>query len=365
MSFGPPKSMSPAERSRFLQSFYSTVDKEDIAGRESRALAAVAWSHLAFAAQRRRRRSLVRVFNPTGSDHGYTSAHTVVEMVNDDMPFLVDSIGLALSRRGLALHFLAHPIFSVQRDRSGNLLGVRPREDSGGDRRWALESFQHIEIDRIVDAATMRTLTLEIERNLHDVRAACADWQAMQAAAHETADALAANHANYDANEVNETRALLAWMVHLVNTPLAIILPSMVSPFGVFLIRIFAGEALPIELLEAARVDGASEMRTFRKIALPMIMPGFVTVLLFSFIATWNNYLLPLLVFSSPRLFPLTVGLGDWNAQATSPIGSGASIATFNMVITGSLISIIPLLLLFFFLQRYWRQGLTVGAVKG
>jgi multiple sugar transport system permease protein len=158
---------------------------------------------------------------------------------------------------------------------------------------------------------------------------------------------------------------LLLSAVHLVNTPLAIILPSMVSPFGVFLIRIFAGEALPIELLEAARVDGASEMRTFRKIALPMIMPGFVTVLLFSFIATWNNYLLPLLVFSSPRLFPLTVGLGDWNAQATSPIGSGASIATFNMVITGSLISIIPLLLLFFFLQRYWRQGLTVGAVKG
>ena len=214
MSFGPPKSMSPAERSRFLQSFYSTVDKEDIAGRESRALAAVAWSHLAFAAQRRRRRTLVRVFNPTVSDHGFTSAHTVVEMVNDDMPFLVDSIGLALSRRGLELHFLAHPIFSVQRDRSGNLLGIRPREDSGGDRRWALESFQHIEIDRIVDAATMRSLTLEIERNLHDVRAACADWQAIQAAAHETADALAANHANYDANEVNETRALLAWMVN-------------------------------------------------------------------------------------------------------------------------------------------------------
>ncbi|MGA2779432.1 MAG: NAD-glutamate dehydrogenase [Steroidobacteraceae bacterium] len=210
----PPKSMPAAEKSRFLRSFYATVDKEDLAGREPRVLSAIAASHLAFAGQRRRGRALVRVFNPTKRDNGYTSAHTIVEMVNDDMPFLVDSIGLALSRRGLTLHFLAHPIFSVSRDRAGKLLGIRPREDAGTDKHWSLESFQHIEIDRIIDEASMRSLCLEIERNLHDVRAACADWQAMQAAAHETADALAATQSKFDASEVNETRSLLSWMVN-------------------------------------------------------------------------------------------------------------------------------------------------------
>lgn len=157
---------------------------------------------------------------------------------------------------------------------------------------------------------------------------------------------------------------LLLSRIHLTNTPLAMILPSMVSPFGVYLLWIFATESLPVELIEAARIDGAGEFRAFRSIAFPLLRPGFVTVLLFSFVATWNNYLLPLLVFSNPKLFPLTVGLGDWNAQATSPIGSG-TVATFSMVITGSLISVVPLLILFLFLQRFWRQGLTFGAVKG
>ncbi|MGP0083627.1 MAG: NAD-glutamate dehydrogenase [Steroidobacteraceae bacterium] len=214
MSFGPPKSMSPAARSSFLRSFYATVDKEDLASHDSRALAAIALSHLAFAGKRRRGHALVRVYNPTLRENGFASPHTIVEMVNDDMPFLVDSISLALSRRGLALHFLAHPIYSVLRDRAGVLQGIRPREEGGTDKHWGLESFQHLEIDRIIDAASMRSLCLEIEHNLHDVRAACTDWQAMQAAARETADSLATDHAKFDASDVNETRALLAWMVN-------------------------------------------------------------------------------------------------------------------------------------------------------
>lgn len=157
---------------------------------------------------------------------------------------------------------------------------------------------------------------------------------------------------------------LLLSAINLTNTPLAIILPSMVSPFGVYLLWIFANESLPTDLIEAARMDGATEFRVFRSVAFPLLVPGFVTVLLFSFVATWNNYLLPLLVFSNSQLFPLTVGLGDWNGQATQPIGSG-TVATFSMVITGSLVSVIPLLILFLFLQRFWRQGLTFGAIKG
>lgn len=158
---------------------------------------------------------------------------------------------------------------------------------------------------------------------------------------------------------------LLLSQMGLVNTPWAFILPSMVNPFGVYLMWIFTEETLPNELIEAARVDGAREFRIFRTIALPLLVPGFVTVLLFSFVSTWNNYFLPLLVFSRQDLFPLTVGLAQWNFQAASSTGGGAVYATFSMVITGSLIAVLPLAAGFLLLQRYWQQGLTMGSVKG
>src|ERR1017187_8599303 len=105
------------------------------------------------AAAARLPRALVRVFNPTLREYGYSSPHTVIEMINDDMPFLVDSIGLALTRRALTLHFLTHPVFAVTRDKTGVLRSVEER-DLVADKRHRLESFQRIEVDRIVDAAT-------------------------------------------------------------------------------------------------------------------------------------------------------------------------------------------------------------------
>jgi len=146
------------------------------------------------------------------------------------------------------------------------------------------------------------------------------------------------------------------------NNPLAVILPSLVSPFGIYLMRIYAEAAVPSDLIEAARIDGANEFLIFRKIAFRLLTPGFVTVLLFNFVATWNNYFLPLVMLSEPKWYPLTVGLQQWNSQATA--GGGATSA-FNIVITGSLISIIPLILAFVFLQRYWQSGLGSGGVKG
>jgi multiple sugar transport system permease protein len=146
------------------------------------------------------------------------------------------------------------------------------------------------------------------------------------------------------------------------NNPLSVILPSLVSPFGIYLMRIYAEAAVPSDLIEAARIDGANEFLIFRKIAFRLLTPGFVTVLLFTFVATWNNYFLPLVMLSEPRWYPLTVGLQQWNSQATA--GGGATSA-FNIVITGSLISIIPLILAFVFLQRYWQSGLGSGGVKG
>jgi multiple sugar transport system permease protein len=148
----------------------------------------------------------------------------------------------------------------------------------------------------------------------------------------------------------------------LVNSPLSIILPSLVSPFGIYLMRIYAEASVPSDLIEAARIDGAGELRIFRQIAFRLMVPGFVTVLLFTFVATWNNYFLPLVMLSEPRWYPLTVGLAQWNDQANA---SGGSTAAFNLVITGSLISVVPLIIAFIFLQRFWQSGLSAGSVKG
>jgi multiple sugar transport system permease protein len=148
--------------------------------------------------------------------------------------------------------------------------------------------------------------------------------------------------------------------LHLTNTPWAVIVPSLVSPFGLYLIWVYAQDAVPGELLDAARIDGAGEYRTFFRISLRLLAPGVVTVLLFTIVATWNNYFLPLIMLSQPRWYPLTVGLNDWNIQSYTAGGQ----AIYNLVITGSLLTVIPIMIAFLFLQRYWRSGLAAGSVK-
>ena len=146
----------------------------------------------------------------------------------------------------------------------------------------------------------------------------------------------------------------------LTDTPWAVIIPSLISPFGLYLMWVFATEAVPEELLEAARIDGASEVRTFFQVVLPLLAPGIVTVLLFTMVATWNNYFLPLIMLKDPDWYPLTVGLNSWNLQAATAGGQ----AVFNLVITGSLITIVPLIAAFLLLQKYWQSGLAAGSVK-
>ena len=148
----------------------------------------------------------------------------------------------------------------------------------------------------------------------------------------------------------------------LTNTPWAVILPSLVSPFSVFLMRVYAADAVPDSLIEAARVDGAGEIRIFWQVAIRLLGPGIVTVLLFTLVATWNNYFLPLIMLNSGHLLPLTVGLAQ--QQAASAAGGGAQ-ALFSTVITGSFVSIIPLIVAFLYLQRFWQNGLASGGVKG
>lgn len=153
---------------------------------------------------------------------------------------------------------------------------------------------------------------------------------------------------------------LLASEVSITNTPWAVIIPALVNPFGMYLMWIYTSEAVPDELLEAARIDGAGELRIFRVISLRLLAPGFVTVLLFSVTASWNNYFLPLLMLNDPKWYPLTVGLADWNAQTT---GSNP-IPLQNLVLTGSLVAIIPIVVAFLSLQKYWQSGLAAGGVK-
>ena len=146
----------------------------------------------------------------------------------------------------------------------------------------------------------------------------------------------------------------------LTNTPWAVLIPSLICPFGLYLMWTFTTQAIPDEMLEAARMDGASEMRTFFRISVPLLAPGIVTTVLFSMVVTMNNYLLPLIMLKNPDWYPLTVGLNAWNAQATTAGGQ----AVFNLVITGSLIMIALLLAAFLSLQRYWQSGLAAGSVK-
>ena len=157
---------------------------------------------------------------------------------------------------------------------------------------------------------------------------------------------------------------LLFARAQLTDTYLAVILPSLVTPFGVFLMRVYAADAVDDSLLEAGRVDGVGELRIFFTIGLRLLLPGSITVLLFALVASWNNYFLPLIMLNSPEKFPLPVGLAQWQSTATG--GSGSQ-ALFSTVITGSLLSIIPLVIAFLFLLALlavragsrWRQGLS------
>ncbi|GAA3201749.1 carbohydrate ABC transporter permease [Dactylosporangium siamense] len=152
---------------------------------------------------------------------------------------------------------------------------------------------------------------------------------------------------------------LLLAKFQLTDSYLSVLLPSVLSPYGIYLARIYAAAAVPDSLIEAARADGAGELRIFASIAAPSMVPGLVTVFLFQFVAIWNNFLLPFIMLTSDDRFPVTVGLYTMlNQGNTTP-------ALYTLVVTGALLSILPLVVLFLTLQRYWRVDLLSGAVKG
>lgn len=151
---------------------------------------------------------------------------------------------------------------------------------------------------------------------------------------------------------------LLFSQMGLANTYWAVLLPSLVSPFGLFLCRIYADATIDDSLIEAARIDGASELRIFHTVGLKILTPALVTVFLFQLVGIWNNYFLPLVMLSDSELYPITLGLNNWRSQVDR-------LPEFYELTTGgALLSIIPLAIAMIVLQRFWRGGLTEGSVK-
>ena len=150
---------------------------------------------------------------------------------------------------------------------------------------------------------------------------------------------------------------LLFAKLNLTNTPAAMIIPSLISPFGLYLMWIFSEQAVPDELLEAARVDGAGEFRIFAQIILPNAVPAILTVGMFNFMGNWNDLLWPLIMTSKPETRTITAGL----AMLT---GHGSSVTPYGVVMAGALISALPLLIVFFFVQKRFVEGIAMTGMK-
>jgi multiple sugar transport system permease protein len=151
---------------------------------------------------------------------------------------------------------------------------------------------------------------------------------------------------------------LLFSQMGIANTYWSVLIPSLVSPFGLFLCRIYAQATVDTAIIEAARIDGASELRIFHTLGLRILTPALVTVFLFQLVGIWNNYFLPLVMLSDTELFPITLGLNNWLSQVDR-------LPEFYELTTGGvLLSIIPLAIAMVVLQRFWRGGLTEGSVK-
>jgi multiple sugar transport system permease protein len=155
---------------------------------------------------------------------------------------------------------------------------------------------------------------------------------------------------------------LMMSAVHMTDTYWSVLLPSIVDPFGVYLARIYIQSMVPDDLLNAARIDGASEFRIFRSMVLPSLTPGLVTIFFFQVVAIWNNFFLALVMLKNSSLYPVTLGLNVLNGQTRTV---GASPDMISIVLMGSLISILPLAGSFFALQKYWRPSLVSSGFTG
>ena len=194
----------------YLRRYFGNVPYEDLQYRSPDIMARAAVAHLDFARTRQRGQPLLRVFNPSVKSVGYDSDFTIVEMVNDDMPFLVDSVTAAIARHGLLIHMTVHPIFRIRRDGRGRLQGIAADGEDGG----RVESFVRFVVDRESDAQQINILEHEITKVLADVRAAVRDWRKMRDKMLEAASSLNRGPVGADPAVRIETDELLRWMAN-------------------------------------------------------------------------------------------------------------------------------------------------------
>jgi glutamate dehydrogenase len=192
----------------FLRAYFRGLGEEDLAERSAYDAAACAMSHYALGAVRKGRAPRIRAFNPEAGRDGFDSRHTIIQVVTDDMPFLVDSVGIVLARERLSIHLLVHPVLAVERTAGGRLRSVLG-EGGPGARN---ESWQLYEVDRVVGEARLRQIEKALATALDDVRAAVADWMPIRARVRELSAALASAPPPLPAREVGEARELLDWI---------------------------------------------------------------------------------------------------------------------------------------------------------
>ena len=143
--------------------------------------------------------------------------------------------------------------------------------------------------------------------------------------------------------------------LHLHNTLWAVILPTVGWPFGVFLMKQFS-ETIPTEMLEAVRIDGAGEIKTFTTIVLPIVKPGIGALAIFTFISSWNDYFLQLIMLNSKNTLTISLGIAKLQAEMSND---------FGLIMAGAALGAVPIITIFLMFQKYFTQGITMGAVKG
>ena len=197
----------------FARQLYRWVAAEDVADRDPLDLYGLALGHFNFARERAPGTPKVRVYNPRFEEHGWQSTHTAVEIVTDDMPFLIDSVSIELNRRGFGVHLIIHPVLGVRRDDDGELLEILPHPPSGEPEEGVLaESVIHAEVARQTDPAKLRELELHLERVIGEVRAAVEDWAEMRSEALDVAAEVRGAPSPVSSEDVEETVAFLEWL---------------------------------------------------------------------------------------------------------------------------------------------------------
>jgi glutamate dehydrogenase len=239
--------LQPAQRplvEAFGREYFSRLDTDDLLARTPEDLLGALLSHWQFGARRNPGQTLVRVLSPSVAENGWASRHSVIDIVNDDMPFLVDSTTMEINRQGLTLHLIVHPIYAVERDSQGQLQSILPRIGAPDVPQMRRESWMHIEVDRMVDPQQRADLVAGIERVLGDVRAAVEDWKPMMAQLRAATAELETAPAALPATQVAESRAFLQWLADDHMTVLGYRRHDLVTEQGEDALRLVSGSGL-------------------------------------------------------------------------------------------------------------------------